>query len=75
MTDWTTEIRGPVQSRGEALEGVSAGAHDGDVCPLCGSKEVAANSPATVYACGSRDYDQRPGTFVRGCGLPAKEVG
>lgn len=32
-------------------------------CPSCGSPEVEAHNPATVYACGSRDYDQRPGTF------------
>lgn len=32
-------------------------------CPVCQSIEVEANTPRTVYACGSSDYDQRPGTF------------
>lgn len=32
-------------------------------CPNCGAQEVAAATPSTVYACGSSDYDQRPGTF------------
>lgn len=34
-------------------------------CPKCGAPEVSANTPRTVYACGSSDYDQRPGTFER----------
>jgi len=34
-----------------------------DVCPICGSPEVDAMTPRTVYACGSSDYDRRPGTF------------
>ena len=34
-------------------------------CPRCGAPEVSAYSPYTVYACGSKDYDQRPGTFVQ----------
>lgn len=33
-------------------------------CPICGAPEVMADTPRTVYACGSSDYDQRPGTFV-----------
>ncbi len=32
-------------------------------CPKCGKKEVDANTPRTVYGCGSSDYDQRPNTF------------
>lgn len=32
-------------------------------CSRCGSEEAEANSPWTVYKCGSKDYDQRPGTF------------
>lgn len=32
-------------------------------CPICGAEEVDLNSPRTRYACGSSDYDQRPGTF------------
>lgn len=32
-------------------------------CPMCGAVEVDAMTPRTVYACGSSDYDQRPGTF------------
>jgi hypothetical protein len=36
------------------------------VCPTCGKPEVEASTPHTVYACGSRDYDQRPGTFRMG---------
>ena len=32
-------------------------------CPKCGSEEVDALTPRTIYACGSSDYDQRPGTF------------
>lgn len=32
-------------------------------CPKCEAPEVAANTPYTVYKCGSHDYDQRPGTF------------
>ncbi len=32
-------------------------------CPSCGAQEVDAYTPRTIYACGSSDYDQRPGTF------------
>ena len=35
-------------------------------CPGCGSLEVSSNSPFTTYSCGSKDYDQRPGTFRQG---------
>jgi hypothetical protein len=38
----------------------------GELCPSCGAPEVEANTPWTVYACGSKDYDQRPGTFKKG---------
>ena len=34
-------------------------------CPKCGKKEIEAKTPRTVYACGSSDYDQRPGTFIQ----------
>ena len=34
-------------------------------CPKCGANEKEANSPATVYECGSYDYDQRPKTLVQ----------
>lgn len=37
-----------------------------DMCPECGAEEVPSNSPMTTYACGSRDYDGRPGTFRKG---------
>lgn len=33
------------------------------LCPKCKSKEVEALTPRTVYACGSSEYDERPGTF------------
>lgn len=36
-------------------------------CPSCGAPEVEASTPSTTYACGSSDYDHRPGTFVRKC--------
>ena len=32
-------------------------------CPKCGSIEIDSMTPFTTYECGSRDYDQRPGTF------------
>ncbi len=35
-------------------------------CPVCTEPEVEASTPRTVYACGSSDYDQRPGTFELG---------
>lgn len=38
----------------------------GDRCEICGAVEVAAMSPRTKYACGSSDYDKRPGTFKQG---------
>lgn len=34
-------------------------------CPNCGAHEVEAYTPMTVYACGSKDYDQRPNTFKK----------
>ena len=47
-------------------------AHDpvivGEGCPACGSPEVGAMNPRTVYACGSSDYDGRPDTFSQKCG-------
>jgi len=38
----------------------------GDRCPKCGAEEVDAMSPRTRYACGSSDFDGRPGTFKQG---------
>ncbi len=38
----------------------------GDKCPQCGAAEIPANTPKTIYACGSSDYDGRPGSFVPG---------
>lgn len=37
------------------------------ICQNCGAKEIEALTPRTVYACGSSDYDQRPGTFKMKC--------
>ena len=37
-------------------------------CPACAAPEVERNTPWTTYACGSKDYDQRPGTFKHLCG-------
>jgi len=34
-----------------------------DKCPKCGMEEVSALHPRTLYACGSSDFDRRPGTF------------
>lgn len=34
-----------------------------DKCPVFGAIEVDSGTPRTVYACGSSDYDNRPGTF------------
>ena len=38
-----------------------------DKCPSCGSPEISANTPRTVYKCGSSDYDGRDGTFKQKC--------
>lgn len=46
-----------------------------DKCPVCGSPEVEANTPRTAYACGSSDYDQRPGTFIQQCSAPEAVAG
>ena len=35
-------------------------------CPKCGAEEIDASTPRTMYACGSSDYDQRPGSFKKG---------
>lgn len=40
-------------------------------CPSCGAAETESTTPRTTYACGSSDYDQRPGTFVDKCSLKA----
>ena len=37
------------------------------VCSKCGAAEVESLSPRTRYACGSSDYDQRPGTCAGEC--------
>lgn len=35
-------------------------------CPKCCATEVdAPSTPRTIYACGSSDYDQRPGTLLQ----------
>lgn len=34
-------------------------------CLICGAPEIEAGTPRTIYACGSSDYDQRPGTFLQ----------
>lgn len=36
-------------------------------CPNCFAPEIETNGPRTNYACGSNDYDQRPGTFINRC--------
>jgi hypothetical protein len=46
----------------------------GDKCPACGAEEVESNTPNTTYACGSSDYDGRPGTFHPGDKCEAKPV-
>lgn len=49
---------------------------DGDKCPRCGAPEVESQTPRTVYACGSSDYDGRPESIVVRCGaiaLPTSE--
>lgn len=37
-------------------------------CPNCEAPEVASSTPRTTYACGSSDYDGRPGTTKGACG-------
>lgn len=32
-------------------------------CTFCGASEVDANTPRSVYACGTSSYDDRPGSF------------
>lgn len=44
-------------------------------CPKCGAPEIEADTPATVYECQSRDYDQRPGTFNQSHACLAHERG
>lgn len=36
-------------------------------CPNCSAPEVESATPRTTYACGSSDYDRRPGTLKRSC--------
>ena len=50
----------------DLLDGPTTEGEEG--CPSCGSPEADAMTPRTVYACGSSDYDQRPGTFSQKCG-------
>ncbi len=45
-----------------------------DRCDICGAIEVDDDSPWTVYACGSSDYDKRPGTFKQGGECHEREV-
>lgn len=35
-------------------------------CPVCGAAEMEAETPRTVYGCGSSDYDGYTGTFKQG---------
>lgn len=55
----------------EAFEATTAAREpskaSGPDCPGCGAEEVEADTPLTTYACGSKDYDQRPGTFRGPC--------
>jgi len=44
-------------------------------CPSCGAAEVNAYHPRTKYACGSSDYDQRPGTFKQSDTCKANAAG
>ena len=44
---------------------------EGNKCPACAAPEVDAETPRTVYACGSSTYDHRPGTFKQVCGNPS----
>jgi len=46
-----------------------------ELCPRCGAPEIDKPTQRTVYACGSSDYDQRPGTFDCQCGPCGKPVG
>jgi hypothetical protein len=57
-------------------EAETAPAPAADACPKCGSEEVDATTARTVYACGSSDYDQRPGSFSQtsGCAALTKTV-
>jgi hypothetical protein len=32
-------------------------------CPACNAPEIEADTPRTVYACGTSSYDDRPGTW------------
>lgn len=63
---------------GIAIAGSEVGPYPytGPRCQACGAVEVDAMTPATVYACGSRDYDQRPGTFKQSeqCKAASKEA-
>lgn len=66
------EIEGVKGADGENIKYVNTTTkeefHLGDKCPECGSYEVEAFTPRTVYSCGSSDYDQRDGTFKKGKG-------
>lgn len=50
-------------ARLRAAESKLTAAAGGQGCPSCLEPEVESNGPHTTYACGSKDYDQRPGTF------------
>lgn len=51
----------------EALKSITPTSDTGGCCQKCGAREVPFDSARTVYACGSSDYDQRPGTFSELC--------
>lgn len=44
------------------------------LCPKCKATEVEALTPRTVYACGSSEYDNRPGTFKQSEHCREKEL-
>ncbi len=51
------------------IDAVNKKTHPPDSCPICGAEEVEANTPRTVYKCGSSDYDGRPGAFKQKCSI------
>lgn len=63
--------QGVLGGSGDDREVVHAPKHireamDGAGCPKCGAGELPHPHPRTLYACGSSDYDGRPGTFTQG---------
>lgn len=56
---------GDLDITNDIFNAINSPVDDFQRCPKCGAKEIEANTPRTVYACGSSDYDQRPGTFTQ----------